>query len=111
MHAAVAALRAAGARQIVVAVPIASRQAVETLKREVDRVVCPLQPEGVFMIGQFYEDFAPVSFVFAKGMLQQLESTKMHGSASAPTQTSDLPIQLDDARLAGTLTCPKGHAD
>jgi putative phosphoribosyl transferase len=74
LHAAVAALRAAGARELIVAVPVASRQAVEALKRDVDQVVCPLQPEGVFVIAQFYEDFGPVSLAFAKGLLQQREA-------------------------------------
>jgi putative phosphoribosyl transferase len=87
MHAAVAALRAAGARELVVAVPIAPRQAIETLKREVDHVICPLQPDGVFVIAQFYEDFEPISLGLAKEVLGQLELTQRHSPASTTPST------------------------
>lgn len=81
MHAAVAALRAAGAREIIVATPVASRQAIDALKGEVEDVVCPLRPDGVFVIAEFYEDFAAVSSGFTKAVLEQFESSRVAGPA------------------------------
>lgn len=79
MHAAVAALRAAGAREIVVATPVASRQAIEALEREGEQVVCPLQRDGVFAIAESYEDFSPFSFELTKELLRQQECAHAEG--------------------------------
>lgn len=77
IRAALAALRAAGARLLVVAVPVAPRPVVEALSREADHVVCPVQPAGAFVIGQFYEDYAPVSYDAAKQLLRTFEAAQM----------------------------------
>jgi putative phosphoribosyl transferase len=58
MQAAVAALRTKGPSQVVVAVPVASREACETLEPMVDRVVCVATPEPFFGVGVWYEDFS-----------------------------------------------------
>jgi predicted phosphoribosyltransferase len=59
--AAVKALRKRGARRIVVAVPVASRESVAMLGREADRVVCVMIPRRLFGVGVWYEDFTAVS--------------------------------------------------
>ncbi len=59
--AAVRALRKRDARQIVVAVPIGSSEAVSMLAEEADRVVCLEVPPRLFGVGMWYRDFAPVS--------------------------------------------------
>jgi putative phosphoribosyl transferase len=76
MHAALAALRSAGARMLVVAVPVAPQLVVEALEREADQVVCPVQPAGAFAIGQFYEDYAPVSSEVAKKLLRAFDTAQ-----------------------------------
>jgi len=55
--AAVRALRAAMPRELVLAVPVASREAAEKLRTEVDRFVCPLVPDFFWAVGSFYQDF------------------------------------------------------
>jgi predicted phosphoribosyltransferase len=57
MEAAILALRAMGPRAIVVAVPVAPPESVETLKRSADRVVCPNQPTPFVAVGQWFDDF------------------------------------------------------
>jgi len=57
MHAAVRALRERGAARIVVAVPVASPHAVESLKLEAHEVVAALIPDGFYAVGAYYEDF------------------------------------------------------
>lgn len=57
MRAAVQAVRSAGAEPVVVAVPVASRHAVDTLTADKVRVVCLLMPEPLLSVGEAYRDF------------------------------------------------------
>ncbi|MBW0013875.1 MAG: phosphoribosyltransferase [Mycobacterium sp.] len=61
MLAAVRALRAAGPRSIVVAVPVGPRETCGELAREADHVVCATMPPGFEAVGQAYDDFHQVS--------------------------------------------------
>jgi putative phosphoribosyl transferase len=58
MRAAAAALRAQGAKHLVVAVPVAPPETCEALRTEVDEVVCALEPEPFLAVGLWYEDFS-----------------------------------------------------
>lgn len=55
--AAAKALRLAGPRMLIVAVPVASEEAAEKLTAEADRFVCPLVPQFFWAVGAFYQDF------------------------------------------------------
>ena len=57
MRAAVSAARAGGAQRIVVAVPVASKEAVHGLAALADEVVSVLTPEPFRAVGLWYEDF------------------------------------------------------
>jgi predicted phosphoribosyltransferase len=57
MLAAVRSLRQAGARQIVVAVPVAPRPTCDHLRDEADEVICAYTPEPFRAVGIWYEDF------------------------------------------------------
>lgn len=61
VHAAIRALRAQGPALIVLAVPVASPEALEELTPEVDRVVCLLAPSSMHAIGLWYQDFRQVA--------------------------------------------------
>ena len=52
------ALRQAGARRLLLAVPVASPSALEALRGEADEVVCLHAPPSFEAVGQFYADFA-----------------------------------------------------
>ena len=58
MQAAVHALRELKPRKIVVAVPVASRDACETMAHVADDVVCVLTPERFYAVGQWYDNFS-----------------------------------------------------
>lgn len=60
-RAAVAAARRLGAARIVVAVPVGAPDAVETLRREADEVVCPLAPPDFGAVSRFYHHFPQTS--------------------------------------------------
>jgi len=53
-------LRRQGAAKIIVALPVASREAFELLKARADEVVCLDVPLQFMAIGEFYEDFSQV---------------------------------------------------
>lgn len=61
MKAAIQSVRRHKPSSIIVAVPVAPPDTVEELKKEVDKLVCPIVFEPFFAIGQFYEDFNQVS--------------------------------------------------
>jgi putative phosphoribosyl transferase len=60
-RAACAVARDAGASRIVVAVPVAPRGAADVFEEVADGFVCVWTPERFFAVGEFYEDFAPVT--------------------------------------------------
>lgn len=60
VRAAIQAIRAAGAKSIVLAVPVASADVLESLSAEVDHLVCLLVPRELYAIGLWYEDFRQV---------------------------------------------------
>jgi predicted phosphoribosyltransferase len=56
-RAAVAVARRMGAAQVVAAVPVGAPDAVATLRREADEVVCPLTPAEFGAVSRFYDQF------------------------------------------------------
>ncbi len=50
-------------RKIIVALPVSPPETLKTIKelKEVNEVICLLTPPDFFSVGQFYEDFSPVS--------------------------------------------------
>lgn len=61
IRAALAAVRNAGARQTLIALPVLPRLAVERLERECDRLVTLRAPQRFHAVSQFYEHFDEVT--------------------------------------------------
>jgi len=61
MRAAAAAVRRQGPAWVVVAVPAAAADTCETLRGEVDELVCLMTPEPFHAVGQWYDDFSQTS--------------------------------------------------
>lgn len=57
MQAALRSARGYGPKELVVAIPVAPRDTLRLLEKEVDRAVCLTVPEDFYAVGQFYEDF------------------------------------------------------
>lgn len=68
------AARAAGSARVVLAVPIASPEAVRRVARDADEVICPWAPTGYDSVGAAYSDFHQLSDDEAAGVLR--ESTR-----------------------------------
>jgi putative phosphoribosyl transferase len=71
MRAAIAALKQQGPARIVVAVPTAAPQTCESMRREVDDVVCAITPEPFYAVGLWYDDFAQTTDDEVKALLER----------------------------------------
>lgn len=60
-RAALRAVHAAGARRVILAVPVAPDDTVAELAPEADAIVCPLTPYPFFAVGQQYQRFPQVT--------------------------------------------------
>lgn len=79
MMATVNVLRKSNPGKIVIAVPVASRSAVQQLSKEVDEVVVVLVPEEFYGVGAFYEDFRDVNDGVAMFYLDKLRELQKTG--------------------------------
>jgi putative phosphoribosyl transferase len=61
MRAAIAALRPRHPVKIIVAVPVAPALTVRSIEREVTEVLCLSKPKDFTAVGEWYEDFLPVT--------------------------------------------------
>jgi predicted phosphoribosyltransferase len=61
MRAAITANRQRGAARLIVAVPVGAPDTCREIAREVDTLICPLQPPEFTAVGCWYHDFAPTS--------------------------------------------------
>ena len=57
IRAALRGLRRMNPRRLVLAVPVAPPDTIESLRNECDEIVCLLLPPGFRAVGEFYEDF------------------------------------------------------
>jgi putative phosphoribosyl transferase len=71
MLAAARALRPSGARQVIVAVPVAARETRDELRHEVDRVLCVATPHPFGAVGIWYENFSQVTDEEVRMLLEQ----------------------------------------
>lgn len=76
MEAAVKALHTAGLARVVVAVPVASTEAVHTLRPLVDQLVCLTVPEPFFAIGIWYDDFEQTSDAEVIDLLRRADAAR-----------------------------------
>ena len=60
IRAAVQSVRRKNPAKLILAVPVAPRDTIEDLRKEVDQVVCLSAPEIFYAIGEFYENFEQV---------------------------------------------------
>ena len=61
MRAAVAAIRATNAAQVVAAIPVAEPEGCDAVAEQADDTVCGFMPQDFLAVGQWYEEFAPTS--------------------------------------------------
>jgi predicted phosphoribosyltransferase len=72
-------VRACGAKQLIVAVPVGPTDRIEALRPLCDRVECLIEPADFWAVGQFYRDFEQVSDERVVELLQEF-----HGHGKPP---------------------------
>ncbi|MBN1206328.1 MAG: phosphoribosyltransferase [Myxococcaceae bacterium] len=82
-RAAVRGLRGFGVRRIILAVPVAASRTAEALREEVDALVCVHEPEELWSIGAWYQDFHQLSDDEVLALLEQAHRTT-GGSPASP---------------------------
>lgn len=108
MSAAITALRLKRPRRIVVATPIASRDAVAGLRRIADEIVVVATPEPFSAVGIWYEDFAQTSDAEVRRLLA--DGTKRDRS-TARIPSDGVVLQADlvvPERAIGTVIFAHG---
>ena len=99
--AAVRALRARGAGRVVVAVPVASEQAVALIEHAADAVVCHTVPRALRSVGEWYRDFDQVS---DQEVIELLHTDGHHPTGHLAPHPVEIPA--GDVVLHGDLACP-----
>lgn len=96
--------RARGAARVVLAVPVAAADLIDSLREDANDVVCVLTPRWLSAVGQWYEDFTPVT---------DREVGRLLVRAAARTSRSggrdeDVAVEAGRLYLPGRLTLPAG---
>jgi putative phosphoribosyl transferase len=111
MRAALVALRRRGAARVVVAVPVGAPDTCAALRREADDVVCLASPTQFSSVGQWYDDFSPVSDETVRRLLERAEARQAEhttGQTIAVPSAYDVILDLRDARVPGRLAVVPG---
>ena len=111
MRAACQVTRAFGAARIVIAVPVASRQAVASLRDVCDEMLCVEVPEPFYAVGEWYRDFSQTSDDEVVELLRSATGD-LHAQAADPPSDGP-PLRDEEARvpagrveLSGRVTVP-----
>ncbi len=67
-------LRSKQPKKLVVAVPVASPQAAELIKKEVDDFICLYTPSPFYGVGRFYADFSQTTDEEVINLLKELNA-------------------------------------
>jgi putative phosphoribosyl transferase len=84
-RAALIALRALEPRRLVLAAPVGARETIDSLRAEVDDLVCLHTPEKLGAIGAFYLDFRPTSDEEVLDLLRRAGEQRPRGTAALAT--------------------------
>ncbi len=103
-RAALRAVRARDPRRLVLAVPVGAPDTVESLRKETDEVVCLLEPELLWAVGLWYEDFEQTSDAEIAGLLAG-DPPDADRPRALPREVR-IPID-SETRIVGDLTVPE----
>jgi len=93
-------VRAQGAAQVVLAVPVASPDAAARLREDVDEVVCLSTPNLFSAVGEWYRDFSQTSD-------QEVVSLLARGTGTLAT-AEEVEVDAGGVPLSGDLVLPRG---
>lgn len=106
MKAALIGVKRSNPRRIVVALPVASEQALDEIYDQADDIICLHPATGFRGVGEFYRDFHQLSddeTVFLFNQVQSGAQLGPHGTASPPYKRQ---VEIPPVGLQGDLTVP-----
>lgn len=113
MRAACQVARAAGARRVVVAVPVAPPGVEPLFKGDADEVICLETPSSFYAVGQWYADFTQVSDAEVTRLLQSEpvaqsppDDPPPDDQRGASARAAEVTVAAGQVHLAGQLTLP-----
>jgi putative phosphoribosyl transferase len=103
--------RAQGAARVVLAVPVASRSAVEGLSRTADEVICVEIPAWFHAVGEWYDDFTQTTDEQVIALLEQAAANQDTAASAAlddppPDLDTEVAVGAGATTLPGRLTLP-----
>ena len=98
--------RARGASRVIVAVPVGAPEAVASLRRDADEVICVHTPASFVAIGDWYQDFSQVADPAVASLLGQ--AVTCPGPRDAAPDPAEVTVDTGSARLPGSLVIPPG---
>jgi putative phosphoribosyl transferase len=107
-RAALQVARAHGARNVILAVPVAAPDTVNSLRADADEIVVIEQPENLVAIGYWYRDFRQTSDSEVERLLElAARSTALTIDPVNHRVDTEVEIPLDGITLAGHLSIPE----
>jgi putative phosphoribosyl transferase len=112
--AALRAIRRRHPRRLILAAPVASARTLESLRPEVDEVVCLDEAPNLLAVGAYYEDFRQTKEVDVSTLLERARGGYADAKGSegrrARSRGEEIPveIEIDGVHLEGDLTIPDG---
>jgi len=100
--AAIRSMKWAGAKRVILAVPVGPPDTIDAMRREADEVYCLAVEPDFFAIGQFYIDFRQVEDAEVRKVLDEFER------ATSEVQRRPATIRRDGVNLASILAVPPG---
>ena len=85
VRAAIQAVRAQGARRVIVATPVAARESADRLRREADEIIVLATPDPFFAVGLWYEHFDAVEDHEIEASLEAASREDHAGEAADPS--------------------------
>jgi putative phosphoribosyl transferase len=86
-------------REIIFAVPVCARDSAKIIKSQVNRMICLEQPERLYAVGLWYEDFSQLSDLEVTQLLNQFSKRKKtsHPSLDASKlRTEAVTLEIDE---------------
>ena len=104
--------RAHGATRVVLAVPVASRAALASLREVCDEVFCVEVPEPFYAVGEWYRDFSQTTDDQVVDLLRRAAGEDIGGRGGDPpgsgeeARDEEVEVPSGDLGLIGRLTIP-----
>ncbi|MGW1230807.1 phosphoribosyltransferase family protein, partial [Streptomyces sp. NPDC002530] len=97
-------VRGAGARRVVLAVPVAAPEAARRLREAVDELVCLEEPAGFAAVGEWYRDFGQTPDEEVVALLARAAAPTAPAPPEPAKTAAEVEVEAGGVTLPGELT-------